>query len=832
VPLSSSVRQAIRRLRRAPAFSVAAALTLALGIGATTAVFSVVDGVLLRPLPFDRPDQLVDLAHTLAVSGVTRVDQSDATYLYYRRASGAFTGVAAWQPTAVSVRAASGPGAGAGAQSERVTAARVSASAFAVLRAAPLEGRAFGEGDDRPGAPPVVLIGQRLWERKYGGDLAIVGRRVEVDGVTHEVVGIMPASFRFPTGRTDLWLPSGIDPANTESATFDYRAVGRLRDGVSPAAAEAELTRLLPRLPELFPGRLTTAAIEATKMRAVVRPLRDVVVGDIGRVLWVVLGAVGFVLLIACANVANLFLVRAEGRQHELAVRRALGAGRGAVAAEFLAEAVILAALGGAIGLALAAAGVGILRSLEAGIDIPRIDQVGVDGVVLAVALGVTALAALVVGGLPALRSGELPLSAALGDTTRSATPGRTRQRARQLLVATQVALALVLLTGAGLMARSFARLRAVQPGFAPEQALSFRVSLPEARYGGAGEAARLYVRALDELSAIPGVEAVGTVSKLPLDPESRRDTALFVEERPLPAGVFPNIHQVAYTSPDYFRALGIPLVEGRTFERPDPTKAPLEVIVSRALAARYWSAGERAVGKRVRTSPVGAWHTIVGVAGDVRGVALEEPPDETIYLPLVAAPGPARAGGAGEARWSPLDMAFVVRAPGAPRLATRVEASLRALDPAVPVYRVRPMTEVVAQASARTSFTLLLLGIASAVALALGAVGIYGVIAYAVSLRTREIAVRLALGAEPARVRRMVSRQAVVVAVAGIVVGLAGALLMTRFMATLLFGVSPTDPAALGGAAALLLAVALAASWLPARRAAGVDPAQALRAE
>ncbi|HET9983342.1 MAG TPA: ABC transporter permease [Longimicrobiales bacterium] len=824
--VTRSVRHAARRLLRAPVFAAASILTLTFGIGAATGVFSLVDGVLLRPLPYAAPDRLVDLSHTLALSGVARVDQSDATYLYYRRESHVFTDIAAYQAAAVNLASPSGDAASA----ERVAAARVSAGLFRVLGVAPSRGRAFLESEDGPGAAPVALIGERLWKRKYGGDPGIVGRRLEIDGVSREVIGIVPASFRFPAAGTELWLPVGIDPARTESAIFDYRAVARLRPGVTAAAAAAELQRLLPRVPEAFAGRLTAAAIAQIKMRAVVRPLRDVVVGDVGPALWVVLGSVGFVLLAACANVANLFLVRAEGRRRELAVRRALGAGRGRIVAEFLSEGLVLAAAGGALGVAAAAAGVRVLRSLEAGISIPRLDEIGVDGVALGVAAGLTLLAALLVSALPALRSARLAVSAALNEASRSATAGRRQTRAQHVLIVAQVALALVLLAGAGLMARSFARLRAVQPGFDAAHALTFRIALPDAAYPVPDDAARLLVRALDEIAALPGVQAAGAVTKLPLADEARRDTAVFIEGQP-PATGIPNVHQVAYASPGYFRALGIPLVAGRAFERPDPGHARLEVIVSRALADRYWRGD--AVGKRVRLMPQGPWLTIVGVAGNVRGTALDQPPDETVYLPLVSA-GAAAAGDApGDPRWAPHDAAFVVRGAGdATRLAARIAAVVRGLDPAVPVYGVRPMTEVVAGAAARTSFTLLLLGIASAVALALGAVGIYGVISYVVSLRAREIAVRLALGARPAHVRRMVARQAVAVGAVGIALGLVAALATTRFMATLLFGVAPTDPATLAGAAALLLAVALAASWLPARRAAATDPARALRAE
>ncbi|HEX3160848.1 MAG TPA: ABC transporter permease, partial [Gemmatimonadaceae bacterium] len=625
-----SLQRATRRLLRAPAFTGAAVLTLTLGIGATSAAFSVVNAVLLRPLPYAEPAQLVDLSHTLAIAGVPRVDQSDATYLYYRRASRTLLDVAAYRATAVNLGPARGGGAGEASHAERVAAAGVSASAFAVLRAAPSLGRALGQADDAPDAPPVVVIGQRLWERKYGADPAIVGRRLEIDGVSREVVGVMPASFRFPAPETALWVPLGLDPANTRSAAFDYRAVARLRDGVSPQAAAVELQQLLPRVPEAFPGRLTAGAIEQTAMRAVVRPLRDVVVGDIGNVLWVVLAAVGFVLLIGCANVANLFLARAEGRQHELAVRRALGGGHDALVGEFLSEGLILAAAGGALGVAFATAAVGVLRSLGAGIGIPRLDEVSVDGAVLAVAGGVTIATALLVSVLPALRSARVELATVLAQTGRSATSGRGRIRARNALVIVQVALALMLLTGAGLMARSFAHLRSVHPGFDAPATLTFRVALPSRDYAQPGTAARFLVSAVDGIAALPGVHAVGVVTKLPLDAEARRDSALWVEDRPLPAGGMPNIHQVAFATPDYFRALGIPLVQGRAFEPPDASRMRREVIVSRALAARYWTDG-RAVGRRVRMAPTGPWYTVVGVTGDVRGTGLDQPPDEMV---------------------------------------------------------------------------------------------------------------------------------------------------------------------------------------------------------
>ena len=830
--MTRTIRHAIRRLLRAPAFTAAALITLTLGIGATTAVFTVVNAVLLQPLPYAEAERLVDLSHTLTVSGVTRVDQSDATFLYYRRANHAFDGIGAYRVTGANVGGLTGGSSAASTRSERVTAGLVSASIFGVLRATPLAGRAFRDDDDRPDAPRVALIGQRLWERKFGGDPSIIGRHVEIDGIPREIVGIIPATFDLPSARTDVWMPIGLDPSHTASAAFDYRGIGRLRDGVSLEAAATDLQQLLPRVPEAFPGRLTAQAITQIHMRAVVRPLRDVVVGDVGRVLWVVLGAVACVLLVACANVMNLFLVRAEGRQHELAVRRALGAGRARLAWEHVTEGAILAVVGGLLALGAATAGVRILGSLDDAIAIPRLAEVRVDATVLGAAAAVTILAMLLVSVLPAMRAAGTLASSALREMGRGLTAGRARHRARHALVVSQLALAVVLLTGAGLMARSFARLRAVSSGIDAEHAFAFRVALPRAAYGEDGAATRFIARALDEMATVQGVQSAGAISKLPLVPDARQDSALFVEDHPLAPGTMPAIHQMAFTSPGYFRAMGIPMLAGRTFDALDAARVPREVILSRAVAARYWP-GDRAVGKRVRMAPVGEWYTVIGVVGDVRGSGLDQPPDEIVYLPLVVTLGGMAMGQEPPRAWTPRDVAFVVRVErDAPGVGARAEAAVRALDPDLPTYGARAMTEVVSQSMARTSVTLVLLGIASVVALALGAVGIYGVVSYVVSLRTREIAVRMALGARPVDVRRLVTRQVGAMTTAGIGAGVIGALLATRVIGALLYGVSPVDPMSLAMAVGGLGGVALVASWLPARRAAATDPAQALRAD
>ncbi len=826
-----AIRRAGRRLLRAPGFSVAALVTLTLGLGGAAAVFAVVNGVLLEPLPYPDPQRLVNLSHTLAISGLTRVNQSDATYLVYKSDNRVFTDVGLYREAAVNLMPAAGGGpTGVGAATpERVSAGFVTGSVFGVLGARAVRGRTLSAADGQPGALPVVVLSNGLWRRAFGGDPRVLGRNVAIDGVEREVVGVMPARFDLPDATTSLWVPVSIDPAHTRSAAFDYHAVARLRPGVTPARAAADLQRLLPTVPVVYPGRLTAGAITATHMRAVVRPLRELVVGDIGKVLWVVLGAVAVLLLIACVNVANLFLARAETRQRDMAVHRALGAGATVLAAEYLWEAALLVAAGAVLGLAAAAIGLHVLRSLPAAARIPRLGDVRVDGPVVAITVLAAAVAALGVSLVPALRARSVSLAEAMRGGGRGATAGRRGALTRRGLVTAQVALALLLLAGAGLLARSFQRLRAVDPGFSADQALSFRLALPPADAPDAGAIARTAVRTLDALRALPGVRDVGAVTQLPLDPEGRQDSAVFVEDRPLEPGQIPGIHEIVFATPGYFQAMHIPFVAGRLFAPPDaggdPTRQPREVVVSRALADRYWPGGN-AIGKRVRMSAGDPWSTIVGVVGSVHDAGLEQPAGLAVYVPLVNV-------GPDGTPWAPRDIAFVVRATGdAAALTGAVRAAVERVAPALPVFRVTPLAQLVSAAMARTSFTLLLLAIAAVIALGIGAAGIYGVISYLVSRRTRELGIRMALGARPGTVRGLVVREAVGDAALGVLAGLAAAAVLTRALGALLFHIGTTDPLALGGAAIVLLATATAASWVPARRAAAVDPATALRAE
>ena len=814
------IRYAWRRLRRAPAFAITATLTLALGIGATTAVFTVVNAVLLRPLPYERSEELVDLSHTVQLSGVNQVRQSDALFLLYRRTSRSFSGMGAYTDGAVSLDSDGRRG----TEAERATAGYITADVLRVLQVSPLRGRNFLESEDRPRGPSVVLVGERLWRHRYGSDPNIIGRRIAVDGVSREVVGVMREDFRFPVADAELWVPLALDPAKTEPGSFNYSAVGRLAPNASPAGAAAELTRILPRVVTEFPSVLSLSMLEQAHVRAIVTPLRDVIVGDIGRVLWVVLGTVGFVLLIACANVANLFLVRAEARQKELAVRAALGAERRELLAPLATEGVVLGLAGGAAGLALAVPGVRLLQSLGNGIDIPRLAEIGVDGRVLAFTLAVTAIAALGFSLLPMLRVGSLRLVTALKDLGRSATVGRDRHRVRMALVVSQVALALLLLAGSGLMARSFARLRAVSSGVDPANVLTFRIATPDARYKTSADRFRLYESVEAELGALPGVQSAGGTSWLPLTEMGHSNGGIWVEDHPTPKGGVPAVHDEINTTAGYFKTMHIPLLAGRWFATIDPTRPPLEALVSRSFAQRYWK-NASPIGKRLHAGVTDQWHTIVGVVGDVRIEGLDQEPAQTVYFPTIDLQDTVL--------YAPGAFTFVVRGGGDPEaLTTAVRGVLRRLAPAVPIFALQPMTAVVTRASARTSFTLLMLGIASGAALLLGAIGIYGVISYMVSLRTREIGVRMALGAAPAEIGRMVSRQGLTMAATGVGIGLIAALLLTRYLRALLFEVSPTDPLTLGSVSLALLVVALAASWLPARRAARVEPAVALRSE
>ena len=806
-----------RRLLLVRGFTFVAFLTLAVGFGAATTTFSVVHTVLLRPLPYPQSDRLVDVSHQLNVRGPLDVDQADATILLYRRENRAFGEFGGYQAGAAAI---STPDAGV---AERVAAGRVTTGVLEALRAIPVRGRVFTAPDDVRGAPPVVILAERLWTRRFGRDPELLHRRILIDGQLHEVVGILPDAVRFPATDTEVWLPLVFDPAKTDSASFDYKALGRLRDGVSIAQAEMDLQTLLLRVPIEFPGRLTRPAIDQTHMRVVVRPLAAVMLGSVTRLLWVIFGVSMFVLLAACMNVACLFLVRGEARRRTFAIQGLLGAPAGAVLLEFLGELGLVTCLGAACGLSITVGATQIIQSKAAVIDIPRLTEVHVDAIVFA-ATGLAVLAiATTIAAFTAWR-----LRASTADALSSLGPGltlsRAHHRARYALVALQVALATILLAGAGLMARSVWALQRVEPGFNQTGALAFRLAFPPSGYPSAPDVVRSVGRLLDDAARVPGTNAVAAVSRLPLEERPETGTAVFVADRMLAPGELPRLHPVAYVTPGYFGAMGVPIVGGGSLSALDADRSQLEAVVSLAFAKRYWPDAS-AVGKYIRILVNGPLYRIVGVAGDVRDRGLDRPADEIVYCPLLPP--------AADNRWQPRDLAFVVRtSDDQATTVSRIRAAVHRLDPSLPIYHAAALSDLVARSTAQRELVLLLLAASSIVAVLLGAIGLYGVMAYVVSLRSREIGIRMALGEQPMHVGLIVARQGVGVAALGAMGGVVGAAALTRMLGALLFDVAPSDPLVLGAATVFVLMLASAASFVPSRRAAALDPALALREE
>jgi putative ABC transport system permease protein len=787
----SELRFAARRLRRAPTFAAAVVLVLALGIGATTAVFSLVSGILLEPLPLRDPDRLVRLTHAARDAGAATVEQSDASVMLYQSEARAFDGVAAWR-FADGILGPSEPTQAA----IRVRAARVTSNFFEVVGVAPALGRAFAPGEDRPGRNHVVVLSHRIWQEQLHGDANAIGRLVVVNDVPRTIVGIMPKHFAYPANHVEVWLPLARDPAN--ATTFDLAGIARLKRGVSLAAAQADLSRVL--------GAGAPAAPALRHLVPQVRSLQDSIVGPVSQLLWLVFGGVALVLLVACTNVAGLFLVRAERMQLELAVRGALGSGLAGLLALTVSESLLLAAVAGSAGVWLAALAMRAARSAGSALSLPRLEEVAIDGRVLLFASAVTLFCALAVSVAPLLRVRGSSMADVLRGAGTGPAGGRSRRHARDLLVVAQIALCVVLVAASGLMTRSFLRLNAVRPGFDPEHVITSSVLLPYARYDAAARTA-FFDALVRETKAIPGVREVGLTDWVPLRGDDQ-DMALEVEAYPSPAN-----HAFATVDGPCFKALRIPLLRGRTFAAQDAAHPADEVVVARTFAERYWP-GASPLGKRVR--PVGGqWHTIVGEVGDVHYDALDRPARDMVYFPM-AVPGLP---------------SLVVRTDGreAETLAN-VRGIVRTLDSAVPTYGEGSLRQLVEDSSARARTLAVLLAVASLVTSLLAAVGLYGIMAYTVSIRRRELGVRMALGARPSDVKRMVSLVGLRLAGVGIAIGLAAAILTSQLLRGLVFGVSPTDLVTLSVTPVAVLVVAAVATWIPARQAARIHPSEALR--
>ena len=808
------VRHAARRLRRRPAFTAAAVLTLGLGLGAATAVFTLVHSVVLSPLPYPESRRLVEVDH--AGPGVGADRGLGITYGFYRFYAATVRGAEAWAMHSPLEQTLVGAG-----DPVRLSGTRVTVSLGDVLTVPAAVGRWFTADEGRPGSALTVILSDRLWRERFDGDASVIGRSIDLGGVPREVVGVMPASFAFPSTATMFWIPRVV-PA-TGVGGWNEQAVARLAAGTDPAGLAAEILARYPalRADTSDPARVR-AYLDEARVTPLVTPLRDSLIAGVRLTLWVLLATVGTVLLIAVANVGNLFLIRADAGHREMAVRAALGAGRGRVIRTVLIEGLLLAGAAGALGLTAAAGAVRLVQA-RAPVPVPRLEEAGLSAPVVLAALAATALAGFALGLLPVLGRGRHAGDAALRGRARWATDGVASRRGRDVLMAAQVALALVLLVGSGLLFRTYGELRAVDLGFSQRQALVFDLGLPETRYRTPAEMAAFHDRLLETLRGLPGVTSAAAIGQcLPLSGNMCWGETLDVEGQPAPAGQLPPVTGARIATADYFRTLGI-RVRGRAFTPEDARTVGAAAILSEAAAAAYFPAGDP-IGRRVRFGSTGAWHTVVGVADDVAGALGDNRFSRTIYLPVFpeAADGPP-----------PGHLVYVLRTAVAPAsLVPAVRARVAEHDALLPLADVHSLQEHIDRATAPTAFALALIGLAAAIALVLGMVGVYAVVAYAVSRRTAEIGLRMAIGASPAQVARLIMRQGGRVIVAGAAVGLVAALSLSGLAEGLLFGVSSTDAISYAAVTGLLLAVATAALWLPARRAARVDPATALRGE
>jgi putative ABC transport system permease protein len=813
-----------RSLRRAPAFAIAAALTLSIGVGATTAIFTVLDTILLKPLPYREPDRLAGIWIALPGMGFKAAPQSTSSYFTFRRFSRSIEGMAIVSPAAVNIDSDDD-----GVKPERIRSAVASASAFTLLGVTFQRGRGFSAEEDAPRGPHVVVISDGLWRRRYGADPNVIGKTIRLNGVASTIVGVAPAGFQYPNAATQLWQPFALDSTTPFGGPFAYAGFVRMKPGVTIDALQRELNTIMPRISELYPnigpGTPTQEFLTNTHASVAVHRMRDDVVGTFGNIVWISGTAGILLLLISFANVASLLLTRAEGRQRELAVRVALGAGPARVISQFLAESLLLAFIGGALGLLLAITGVRTF--VHAGPPgIPRLSEMGVNATVVVFAFVVTLVLAALCSVVPAIRYDTRRLAARLRDGARGGTTGRDRQRARRTLVVSQVAFATVLVAGAGMLFQSMERLRHVEPGFDAHHTLAMFLSLPRTSYRNDTAVVRFTTRLVDRVSQVPGVSAAGVTSKVPFNTLGQNFGPVTTDADPDGANKLAPSAEAITATGGYFKAMGIPLLAGRTFEREDRQDAQ-EVIIDQSLAVQRWhdSTGRAAVGRKLWFSP-SLRYTVIGVVGAVHDTSLAAPPNSLVYFPQAVF---------ADTNQSSVTRVFAVvtRTTGDPHaLIQAVQRAIADVDKSLPAFAIASMNETLEQSMARLSFVMTIIGVTATVALVLASIGLYGVLAYIVSLRSREISVRLAMGAMPATVARLVTRQGAGLAGAGVVAGVAVFLASSRLLRAALVGVARPDVLTIAVVTAVLMAIALAASWIPARRAARVDPARALAGE
>jgi predicted permease len=820
--ITRELRHSARTLWRSRAFSAINLITLAAGIGATTAIYTVLDAVVLRPLPYRNADRLVSVLHPATVpgNGESKWGLSSAGYFYFKKENHTLEDLGGYQTSSATVT-------GVGS-AENVRAGIVTYSIFTTLGARAESGRLISADDDQPGAGKVVVLSHEYWERAFGGDRAAVGRMLQTSDGDYQIIGVAEPGLTLPKPGpfastadlagfgVDVWFPEQLNPNGRPINSHQYSGIGRLKPGVTPQQAQADFARLMTRFPELFPTAYSREFLKKYNFRIGIIPLRDEVLGPVvGKALWILFGAVAVVLIIACANVANLFLVRLESRRREAAIRGALGGSRAQLAAHYLSESLLLTTTAGVAGIVIARASLGALLG-AAPSNVPRLAGTGIGGSAALFAMVLSVVAGIVLGLIPSLR-GEVDV-ATLRENARGLTSSPGQRIARDTLVVGQVALALILLAAAGLMLRSFANLRRVRPGFEPRGVLTFNVSLPYVDFKAPGAPSAFQQELAQKIAAIPGVTAVGGTQGLPLQDFGAGCTSVWREGKPFANDEKPPCVDTPVATPGFFETLGIQ-VRGRTFAwgDVDPTrKTPTVAVVTRKLADRLWP-GEDPIGKGIGIGDAArGFYRVAGVIPELRAHGLDQPASEMVYWPAATS-----------------DESYVVRTSLADpiSLVPTIRAMIAKMNPRIPVTNVRTMQEIVDRSVARASFIMTLLGIAGSMALLLSAVGIYGVISYLVAQRRPEIGIRMALGARVSQVATLVLGQAMRLAIVGVVIGLVAAIAGTRLLRSLLFGVSPTDVLVLVGATAVLLIIAALASVAPARRAAAIDPVSAMRA-
>ncbi len=815
------VRYTLRRLRATPGFTVVSVATLALGLGATSAIFSVINGVLLKPLPYVHPEQLVALWMTAPGVKIPNLNMAPSVYFTMADEKRAFQAVCMWTSGSTSV---TGRG-----QPEQTPAVYATHELLPILGVTPQIGRLFAAADDNPKSERTVMLSDGYWRSHFGGNPSVLGQRILLDGNAHSIVGVLPPSFEFMDRNLDLLIPLRLERAKTYLGRFSYSGVGRLKPGITVKQADADLGRMLPIVMQRFPAPpgFTVKMFESARIAPNLRPLKDDLIGDIGNTLWVLMATVGIVLLIACANVANLLLVRADGRQQELAIRTALGASWTRIARELLLESVTLGVVAGAAGLGLSWGAVKLLSASDL-VHLPRAHNIHIDVWVVLFTLVTSVGFSAFFGLIPVLRYARPQIANALHSGGRSMSHSKDRHRVRNLLVVAQVALALILLVTSGLMIRTFRNLRHVDPGFTnPHEIQTVRIGIPDEQVKEPERVMHMEQAMLDKIAAINGVQSVSITTAVPMGGEESNDP-IYAEDKTYREGTIPPLRRYKWVAPGYFATMGQRMVAGRNLTRAELFNSSSVALISENTAREMWGSPAAAIGKRIRSSVKDDWRQVIGVVADEHIDGVDKDAPTLVYWPLL------QKNFDGDKVTVQRYVSFVIRTPraGSPSLENEMRNAIWSIDPNLPLARVDTLETLYDRSLARTSFTLILLAIAGGMALLLGIVGIYGVISYSVSQRTREIGIRLALGAPLTNVTRLFVHNGLLLSAIGCACGLAAALVLTRWMRSLLFSVSPADPLTYFAMSAALILAAALASYLPARKATQVDPVQALRAE